>query len=187
MGTVAVAGGHLKGYVWPSVSCGSTEVYKQDGTHWSLHKPSFHFRSSRRNQSFTPISAASSHDVLPSSLLGPAALGLWPFAGSPHHRLGWDVLSRPWWVEKCLCCGIIGTTQWRRCYNCVASQQKVAGWIPVARSRFLCLHGLCMWGKLGTLNKRYVWARVQVIVCLSMWLRCKLVTCPGCYPAFVWI
>lgn len=53
MGTVAVADGHLKEYVCPSVFCGSTEVYKQDSTHWSMHKPSFHFRSSRRNQSFT--------------------------------------------------------------------------------------------------------------------------------------
>lgn len=33
-------------------------------------------------------SADSRYDVLPSSRLGPAAVGLWPPAGSPHHRLG---------------------------------------------------------------------------------------------------
>lgn len=40
MGTVAAADGHLKEYVCLSVLCGSTEVYKQDSTHWSMHKPS---------------------------------------------------------------------------------------------------------------------------------------------------
>lgn len=46
MGTVAVADDRLKKYVWLSVPSGSTEVYKQDGTHRNMHKLSVHFRSS---------------------------------------------------------------------------------------------------------------------------------------------
>lgn len=58
MVSVAAADGQPQRYSWLFVPCGNLKVYKQDGTDWRMHKPSFYFRSSKRNQ------ASAKHQLL---------------------------------------------------------------------------------------------------------------------------